>query len=136
MAKTSPPAQDVVDLLRARGLRPTAQRVAIAGYFFSEQRHLTADEVLAGVSEAFPQVSRATVYNTLGCLVEHGLASELTLGAGGVRFDPRADPHHHLISDEGEIIDLEPDSLVVRGLDRLQGFDIDSVSVTVRGRRK
>jgi methylated-DNA-[protein]-cysteine S-methyltransferase len=62
--------------LKARGLRVTPQRRAILSVLASED-HLNADEVLERARRVLPEVSRATVYNTLGELLGAGLVQIL-----------------------------------------------------------
>ncbi|HSN81499.1 MAG TPA: transcriptional repressor, partial [Polyangiales bacterium] len=51
--------------LEERGIKPSAQRVAVAEFVLHTDAHPSADEVWSRVRERFPMVSRATVYNTL-----------------------------------------------------------------------
>jgi peroxiredoxin (alkyl hydroperoxide reductase subunit C) len=87
-------------LLEQHGIKPSAQRVAIASYVLHTDEHPSADEVWTRVSKTFPMVSRATVYNTLKLFVERGLLRQLVLTEGRLVFDANTDKHHHII-DEG-----------------------------------
>ena len=64
---------DVVERLTERGIQPSAQRVAVAQYVLFTEEHPSADQVWARVRGSFPQISRATVYNTLHLFSERGL---------------------------------------------------------------
>jgi Fur family iron response transcriptional regulator len=65
---------DVVAMLRGAGLRPTRQRVALAGLLFSEgDRHVSAETVFEEAITARVSVSLATVYNTLNQFTRAGL---------------------------------------------------------------
>jgi Fe2+ or Zn2+ uptake regulation protein len=126
----------VADVLRERGIQPSAQRVAVAGSVLTAREHLSADEVLARVRETFPQISRATVYNTLNLFVEKGLLRQLSLTGGSTVFDPKTDPHHHLIDEvTGRIHDVPWDAIRVTDVDRLPGFRVRDYQVVLRGRR-
>jgi Fur family transcriptional regulator, stress-responsive regulator len=86
-------------LLRAHGLRATAQRRAIYGVFAdagadAANVHLSAEEVFEQARFQLPELSRATVYNALGELVEAGLLG-LVEGPGPRRFDANVTAHHH-----------------------------------------
>ena len=127
---------DLIDLLKRHGVQPSAQRVAIAEYVLSTHDHPSADQVWARVQQAFPLVSRATVYNTLHLFVEKGLLRQLDLSEGKVVFDPKVDAHHHFIDEAtGAIHDIPWDALEVGKLERLQGFDVREYQVVLRGRR-
>lgn len=135
MAKTS--HSELIDRLERAGVRPSAQRVAIAAYVLATADHPTADEVWRRVKAEFPMVSRATVYNTLQAFREHGLLQQHALAEGSVVFDPVVEPHHHFIDDEtGAIHDIPWSALRVGKIDELEGVDVRDYMVVVRGRRK
>lgn len=128
---------DQVALLASHGIKPSAQRVAIAAYVLSTDEHPSADEVWARVKRVFPMVSRATVYNTLNLFVAKGLLRELVLTEGRLVFDSNVDKHHHLIDEEtGKIHDLPWDTLQVSHLEKIEGFDIHDYQVLVRGKKR
>jgi Fur family ferric uptake transcriptional regulator len=104
-----PRAPTLLERLRRRSdLRLTAQRRVIAEALGGEHVHLTADEVLKRARRALPEVSVATVYNTLNELVALGEVRVVETGQGRVRYDPNADrPHDHLVCVScGEIHDV------------------------------
>ena len=99
----------LLDRLRRRSdLRLTAQRRVIAEALSGEHVHLTADEILQRARRSLPELSVATVYNTLNELVALGELRVVETGRGRVRYDPNADrPHDHLIClGCGEIHDV------------------------------
>jgi Fur family iron response transcriptional regulator len=88
------------------------------------------------VRKRFPQVSRATVYNTLNLFVETGLLRQFVLTEGRVVFDPRIENHHHFIDeDSGEIHDVAWDALRVSNVPKLNGFEVREYQVVMRGKR-
>jgi len=128
--------REVVDVLRSRGIQPSAQRVAVAQHVLDAHDHPGADEVFARVRKKFPMVSRATVYNTLNVLVEKGLLRALVISEGKVVFDPKTDAHHHFIDETtGAIHDVPWDALEVRNVGSLKGFKVDEYMVVLRGRK-
>jgi Fe2+ or Zn2+ uptake regulation protein len=130
-------SSEVSEALRGRGIQPSAQRVAIAEYVLGTDSHPSADQVWAEVRRRLPQVSRATVYNTLNLLVRKGLLRELVLAEGRVVFDPKTDPHHHFIDSEtGAIQDVPWEAVQIRGVERLRGLDVDEYQVVMRGRSR
>lgn len=60
---------DLLERLRGRGWRMTSQRRVVAEVLDGDHVHLTADEVHTRAAQRLPEISRATVYNTLGELV-------------------------------------------------------------------
>jgi len=123
--------------LERHGIKPSAQRVAIARYVLHTQDHPSADEVWREVRRAFPIVSRATVYNTLKLFVEKGLLRQLVLTEGRLVFDPKVDKHHHFIDeDSGKIYDLPWEAMQVSRVEQLEGFDVRDYQVLVRGKKR
>lgn len=122
--------------LRAHGIQPSAQRLAVAEYVLRTLDHPSADEVLARVRGRVPMISRATVYNTLHLLVEKGLLRQFVLAEGRLVFDPHVAPHHHFVDDEsGAIHDVPWDALDVKRVEKLQGLEVREYQVVLRGRR-
>ncbi|MEU9097738.1 transcriptional repressor [Streptomyces sp. NPDC048361] len=128
---------DLLERLRGRGWRMTSQRRVVAEVLSGEHIHLTADEVHVRAAELLPEISRATVYNTLGELVSLGEVMEVSTDGRAKRYDPNAHrPHHHLVcSGCGTIRDVHP---VGNRLDDLPaeerfGFSLSRAEVTYRG---
>jgi Fe2+ or Zn2+ uptake regulation protein len=129
-------AQPLSEQLRAHGIQPSAQRLAVAEYVLRTQDHPSADEVLARVRGRVPMISRATVYNTLNLFVEKGLLRQFVLAEGRLVFDPHMAPHHHFVDDvTGTIHDVPWDALEVKRVEKLQGLDVSEYQVVLRGRR-
>ena len=83
--------------LRVQGRRVTPQRRAIIQILLDDTPHPTADQIFTRVQDMMPDMSHATVYNTLRELVEMGILSELDLGLGERHYDVTAMNHAHLI---------------------------------------
>ena len=128
---------DLLDRLRARRWRLTAQRRVVAQALEGDNVHLTADEVLVRARELLPEISRATVYNTLNDLVLLGEVAEVADEGRSKRYDPNgAHPHQHLLCTvcgrlDDVVVDL--DACVPHPGD-LGEFLIDEVDVVFRGR--
>jgi len=128
----------LLERLRTRGWRVTPQRRAVAEVLAGEHVHLTADEVHERARARLPEVSLATVYNTLRELVEMGEVLELRIGDGPARYDPNVHArHHHLVCTGcGALLDIHPAGVEQLKLPRSQkhGYVIDDIDVTFRGR--
>src|SRR2546429_986910 len=95
-------------VLHARGQRVTPQRLVINRALHELNRHVTAEEVLASVTDRLPNVSAPTVYSTLELFEDLGLVHRLGVRQGAVLYDPRPDPHDHMVCDRcGKIEDLD-----------------------------
>lgn len=128
--------QILIERLERAGVRPSAQRVAIADYVLDTEDHPTADRVWQVVRESFPMVSRATVYNTLQLFAECGLLKSLVLAEGSVVYDPKVEPHHHFVDDAtGAIQDIPWQAIRVGKVEDLPGIEVRDYMVVVRGTR-
>jgi Fur family transcriptional regulator, iron response regulator len=126
----------LVDLLRRRGISPTHQRIEIACALFARGEHLSADQILAIVNDRHSETSKATVYNTLNLFLEKKLIREVIVDPNKVFYDPNTDPHHHLYNiDTGELTDINAERIEVSGLPPLpQGMVTEGVDIIVRVR--
>jgi Fur family transcriptional regulator, stress-responsive regulator len=128
---------DLLERLRDRGWRMTAQRRVVAEVLDGEHVHLTADEVHARAAVKLPEISRATVYNTLGELVSLGEVVEMSTDRRAKRYDPNAhSPHQHLVCGLcGAIRDVHPHGNPIADLPDSErfGFRVSNVEVTYRG---
>ncbi len=126
------------DRLQARGWRITPQRRAVIGALDGEHVHLRAEEVHAAARRAVPEISLATVYNTLNELADMGEISQIRLSDGTTRYDPKIGPgHHHLICEGcGLTFDVEPKGVSGVTLPRAEryGMTIDTLEMVFRGR--
>src|SRR4051812_47807994 len=116
---------ELPELLRAHGIQPSAQRLAVAEYVLVTDDHPGADTVWEQVRRGFPHamISRATVYNTLNLLVRKGLLRELIIAEGKVVFDPNMERHHHFIDERsGAISDVPWDAVKVSRVESLPGL--------------
>jgi len=131
-------ASGVGDRLRAAGVGLTLQRLAVAHVMLAAPVHLTADEVLARARGLMPEISRATVYNTLKLFRQAGLLREIVVNAEQVVFDSSTAPHHHLYDVEsGQVTDVPEGAITIVGAPDLPpGFEVESIELVVRVRRK
>jgi Fe2+ or Zn2+ uptake regulation protein len=126
-----------LERLRASDWRLTPQRRVVAEVLDGEHVHLTAEAVHSRAQQRLPEISLATVYNTLNELVTMGEVLEVPGAAGAKRYDPNAHlPHQHLVCTScGELRDVWPGgeaALSLRDADR-HGYEISSVQIVFRG---
>ena len=128
--------ENLREKLREKGISPTAQRVEIARLLFTRHEHLSADEVHQLVNKDLPAVSKATVYNTLGLFVEHGLIRQVIADPSRVYYDPNTAPHHHVYDvATGQLTDICLEEVQVKGLPAMSpGVQLEGVDVIVRVR--
>ncbi len=97
--------------IQRKGLRRTGQRDMIIKSAFSKDEHFSAEELFDRVRKTSAGISRATVYRTLGLLVEADLLREIDLGDNQTTYDPNfldKPSHNHLVCiDCGRVIEFE-----------------------------
>lgn len=100
---------EVVEALQQIGYRLTPQRMMILEAIADSGGHVSAEEILETVREAYPYLDISTVYRTLDLLKTLHLASETDLGRGHAQYELLSKGlHHHLICTEcGKILDVE-----------------------------
>ena len=129
------PYTGVLDRLKAVGLRPTRQRLALAKLLFDgEDRHVTAEQLHSEAHAANIKVSLATVYNTLHQFTEAELMREVVVEPGRSYFDTNITDHHHFFhEDAGELTDIPAAALSVARLPATpNGTEIKRVDVIIR----
>ena len=99
---------DPAELLRRHGVQVTAQRLAVLRAV-SAHPHATADEIAGAAKGGIGAISRQSVYDALGLLVERGLIRRIRPAGSPARYEDRvADNHHHLICrDCGRTVDVD-----------------------------
>ena len=99
---------EALDVLRAHGVQVTAQRLMVLGAVM-QHPHATADEVTTCVRSEVGAISRQSVYDSLGLLVERGLLQRIHVAGSSARFEARVgDNHHHLVcSSCDEVVDVD-----------------------------
>ena len=127
---------DLAGLMREHGILPTQQRMMIARVLFERHCHFSADEVMRQVNSERDNVSKATIYNTLGVFARHGLLREVIVDPSRVFYDTNTAPHHHFYNiDTGELMDVDAECLAISELPALpEGTVADGVDVIIRVR--
>lgn len=104
--------------------------------FVGDHVHLTPEQVHELAQERLPEISRATVYNTLNELVAMGELRLVEVAEGPKRYDPNVtEAHDHLVCDGCQaILDVTrvapPPSI---DEDARGGFLVTDIEVTYRG---
>jgi len=137
--RLGPRASHYTERLRKVGLRPTRQRLALAGLLFAHgDRHVTAETLHEEAVAAGVRVSLATVYNTMHQFNQVGLLREVTVDGTRTYFDTNTGDHHHFYcEDDGTLLDIDGSGIEVAGLPQPpHGAKVDRVDVIVRLRRR
>lgn len=129
-------SDDLSTALRERGMRVTPQRLVLHRALRELDRHVTADELLDSVAERLPSVSLPTIYATLELLEELGMVRRVQR-AGTTLFDPRIEPHHHLVCTACgamEDLDFTLDTAALERAAAQRGFAHERIEAVVHGR--
>lgn len=86
-----------VQALVGAGYRLTKQRQAVCTYLAQTDQHPTPYDAFAEISRTHPDVSRATVYNTLNLLKQLGAITEISFGDDHTHYETDISPHINLI---------------------------------------
>jgi Fur family ferric uptake transcriptional regulator len=102
-------------LLKSNGLKYTSQREAILKTLFDNPNHFTPENLYLLVKENYPDLNTGitTVYRTLNLLEENNIATSISFGSLGKKFELGNKPHHdHLICEIcGEIVEFENEQI-------------------------
>jgi len=115
----------------------TPQRRAVAEVLDGVHVHLTAEAVHDAAQKRVPEISLATVYNTLNELVTMGEVLEVATGNGPKRYDPNARlPHHHLVCTScgtlRDVFSVRSDHVELAPEDR-HGFLVTGMDIVFHG---
>ena len=132
---SSRPFAPALDRLKAAGLRPTRQRLALARLLFDRgDRHVSAEQLHDEALAAKVRVSLATVYNALHQFTLLGMLREVVVEAGRSYFDTNTSDHHHFFfENSGQLQDIPGHRVRVAALpEPPAGTHVSRVDVVVR----
>ena len=130
---------DVHTYLRDNGLRNTQARRTILDAVFGEGGHFTAEELLDRLRAHGGKVSRASVYRTLGLLVEGRFVETREFRRGQMMYEPVLGRHHHdhlICTGCGRIVEFENEDIEVlqHAVAKAHGFTLEHHSLRLYGR--
>ncbi len=123
-AKKTPAADlTVLERLRAAGLRPTRQRLALAKLLFAQgHRHVTAEGLFNEAKDHRVDVSLATVYNALHDFTEKSLLREISIDSSRSYFDTNVGDHYHFYFEQsGKLQDIPAERIAIASLPEAPG---------------
>ncbi|HTF06675.1 MAG TPA: Fur family transcriptional regulator [Asanoa sp.] len=126
----------LAEVLRARGLRLTAQRQLVLEAVY-ELGHATPEQVHTAVRETAAGVNITTIYRTLELLEDIGLVTHTHLSHGSPTYHAAGGHQHvHLVCRScGEVTEVDPAVLqpLVDQLATDRGFRVDVGHVALFG---
>jgi Fur family peroxide stress response transcriptional regulator len=93
--------------LAEKGLRATSQRQHVYGVLLGQRDHPSAEEVFMRAKQSKPEISMATVYNSLDALVKCGVVRQVNVDRGATLFCSNMGEHAHFCCDDcGKVFDM------------------------------
>jgi Fur family transcriptional regulator, ferric uptake regulator len=123
--------------VRERGGRITPQREVVLEALHRLPEHVTAEDILADINDAHPNINLTTIYRTLELFEELGIVyhAHMGHGPGSYHLSSRGS-HNHLVCERcGKEIDADIRSLarVEDEVMALHGFEVDFSHFAVTG---
>lgn len=122
--------------IRAHGLSPSAQRVAIYQFLVTHPIHPTVDDIFKALRPKIKTLSRTTVYNVLHAFIEHGLTNKVHIEDLELRYDANVTPHAHFKCLKcGKVYDFAetPTTNLLPLANLPEGFKAQSATLILRG---
>jgi len=123
--------------LRASGLRPTQQRIAICKVLFDRKEtfHFTIEKLKKIIEKKRnKKISVATLYNAVHAFKEKGYLKEISIKGNKNFFDTNTKHHHHFYDEDmSQLVDIEDKNVLINHLPKApHGKRIKSVEVLVK----
>ena len=123
--------------LRASGLRPTKQRLALCKILFDRKEtfHFTIEKLKQiAERESKKKISLATLYNTVHVFKKMRYLKEISLKGNKIFFDTNTKNHHHFYDeDSSELTDIKNENVFVKNLPNApNGKKIKEIEITIR----
>lgn len=126
-------------LLKSNALKFTKQREIILKTLYENPGHFTPEEIYRHIQQSDPslKVGIATIYRTLSLLESSKIASSISFGAQGKKFELGIKAHHdHLICTScGKIIEFFDEEIEARqaAIADAHGFSMQDHSMKIYG---
>ena len=132
---TKPMIETAQDRLKACGINPSKQRVAIMEYLLTHPIHPTVEDVYNALLPKISTLSRTTVYNTLRYFSEYHAAQMITIDDHRVCYDGNTEPHVHFFCKQCckvyDLMDEPMPAIDYAGVP--QGFTVQDTQLYYRG---
>ena len=122
--------------LAEKGLRATSQRHHVYEVLLNQRDHPSAEEVFMRAKQSKPEISMATVYNSLDALVKCGVVRQVNMDRGATLFCSNMSEHVHFSCDDcGKVFDISlKDSPQVPEVDVPSEFQVRKIDISLHGR--
>ena len=126
-----------IERLRASGLRPTRQRIALCRILFDRKEtfHFTIEKLKKITDkENRKKISLATLYNTVHAFTKKGYLKEILIKGDRTFFDTNTQNHHHFYDeDSSQLIDINNENISINDLPKTPyGKKIKDIEIIIR----
>ncbi len=123
--------------LRASGLRPTKQRLAICKILFDRKEtfHFTIEKLKKILEkDNKKKISLATLYNTVHALKKKSHLKEISLKGNKTFYDTNTENHHHFYDEDlSQLIDIKNENILINNLPSApNGKKIKEIEIVIR----
>ena len=130
----------VVKILMDNGLKVTPQRIAILEVIIGLDNHPTAESIVDYLRLSHPNLSMATIYNSLNRFTKTGIIEKVLTENETIHYDAIREKHHHLYHNDSGLIEDFYDEELNDLLDnyfskkKIPNFRIDNIKLQINGR--
>ncbi|UUX34146.1 Fur family transcriptional regulator [Fundicoccus culcitae] len=128
--------EEVIQELKDKHIRITAQREAIIKYLIESETHPTVEQIYQDLLPHHKSLSLATVYNNLKTLVDEGYVYEMKFSDVTSRYDFIRHQHGHIICTKcGRVSDFDiPNISQIHAAAREQThYLVNGMNLEIRG---
>ena len=123
--------------LRASGLRPTKQRLAICKILFERKEtfHFTIEKLKKILEkDNKKKISLATLYNTVHAFTKKSHLKEISLKGNKTFYDTNTENHHHFYDEDlSQLIDIKNENILINNLPSAPiGKKIKEIEIVIR----
>ena len=123
--------------LRASGLRPTKQRLAICKILFERKEtfHFTIEKLKKILEkDNKKKISLATLYNTVHAFTKKSHLKEISLKGNKTFYDTNTENHHHFYDEDlSQLIDIKNENVLINNLPSVpSGKKIKEIEIVIR----
>ena len=98
------------DKLRSKELKATPQRKLVYE-IIEELGHASIEEIIIKVRQISEAITVSTIYRILNSFCDHNILAKVNHPNGKTYYDINMHEHHHIITSEQELIDIDDPEL-------------------------
>jgi Fur family ferric uptake transcriptional regulator len=130
-------SDDILGRLRNSGGRiTTARRATVDALLANQDRHISAEQIVAAVRAQHSDVAESTIYRTLATLEDLGVVAHMHLDHGPATFHLADHQHRHLVCRTCHAIVETPADLyadLTAEIARRYGFSVEDEHFALTG---